>query len=81
VKKTFRPEFPEPRDDVIFFKASTKKELAHIVEIQIGRPGKTAPSKTSRWTWKPREKVYSAKEGYDPQFARARSNAPCRSNC
>ena len=42
LKRHFRPEFLNRVDDVIIFQSLDEEELARIVEIQIGRLGKTA---------------------------------------
>jgi ATP-dependent Clp protease ATP-binding subunit ClpB len=68
LKRHFRPEFLNRVDDVIIFQSLDEEELAHIVEIQVGRLEKRLAQQNLTLEVDTAAKKLLAKEGYDPQF-------------
>src|SRR5690348_5318515 len=64
----FRPEFLNRVDDTIIFHSLDEKQLAHVVEIQLGRLEKRLSQQQLALEVDRSAKQLLAKEGYDPQF-------------
>ena len=68
LKRHFRPEFLNRVDDVIIFQSLDESELAHIVDIQLGRLEQRLAQQNLTLEVDKAAKLLIAKEGYDPQF-------------
>jgi ATP-dependent Clp protease ATP-binding subunit ClpB len=64
----FRPEFLNRIDDIIIFHGLDEKELAKIVEIQLGRLEQRLAQQHLTLEVDRAAKELLAREGYDPQF-------------
>ncbi len=68
LKRHFRPEFLNRVDDVIIFQSLNESELAHIVDIQLGRLETRLAQQNLTLDVDDAAKKLLASEGYDPQF-------------
>jgi len=68
LKRHFRPEFLNRVDDVIIFQSLDERELARIVDIQLGRLEKRLAQQNLTLKVDEAAKQWLAREGYDPQF-------------
>ncbi len=68
LKKHFRPEFLNRVDDVIIFQSLDESELAHIVDIQLGRLEQRLAQQNLTLDVDAAAKKLLASEGYEPQF-------------
>jgi len=68
LRSHFRPEFLNRVDDIIIFRALDEKQLAHIVEIQLGRLEKRLAQQQLSLELDRSAKQLIAREGFDPQF-------------
>jgi ATP-dependent Clp protease ATP-binding subunit ClpB len=68
LKKHFRPEFLNRVDDVIIFQSLDESELAHIVDMQLGRLEQRLAQQNLTLDVNADVKKLLASEGYDPQF-------------
>lgn len=66
VKRTFNPEFINRIDDMVIFRALTKDDLVHIVEILLGDLQKRISEKKITLELDESAKELIIKEGYDP---------------
>jgi ATP-dependent Clp protease ATP-binding subunit ClpB len=68
LKKYFRPEFLNRIDDIIIFHSLDEKEIAAIVEVQLGHLKERLAQQQLTVTLDAAATRFLAKEGYDPQF-------------
>ena len=68
VNLSFKPEFLNRLDDVVVFDALSTKELARIVDLQIGLMQKRLAEKRITLTATDAAKEWLAIEGYDPAY-------------
>ncbi|HLR43665.1 MAG TPA: AAA family ATPase, partial [Brevibacterium sp.] len=68
VNLSFKPEFLNRLDDVVVFDALSTKELARIVDLQIGLMQQRLAEKRITLTATDAAKDWLAIEGYDPAF-------------
>jgi ATP-dependent Clp protease ATP-binding subunit ClpB len=68
LRKHFRPEFLNRVDDVIVFHALSEKDLAKIVDIQLGRLRERLAERNITLTLTDAAKAHIVKVGYDPAF-------------
>ncbi|MDT8342490.1 MAG: ATP-dependent chaperone ClpB, partial [Longimicrobiales bacterium] len=64
----FRPEFMNRVDDIVVFRPLSREDLAHIVELQLGRVAHLAGELGVRLEVTPEARAYLAEEGYEPAF-------------
>ena len=64
----FRPEFLNRIDEIVIFDRLEDADLAHIVEIQLGRLHKRLASQKLTLTLTEAAKLHLAREGYDPVY-------------
>jgi ATP-dependent Clp protease ATP-binding subunit ClpB len=64
----FRPEFLNRVDEIIIFHSLTREDLAHIVDIQIGRLRKLLGERKMDVELTEPAMQYLAQEGYDPIY-------------
>ncbi len=68
LKETFRPEFLNRLDEVIFFHPLSKSDIKQIVDLQMESVKSRLSEKKIKLTVKESAKVFLAEQGYDPQF-------------
>jgi ATP-dependent Clp protease ATP-binding subunit ClpB len=68
LRRTFRPEFLNRIDEIIFFEPLGRAQLDRIVEIQVGRLGKLLADKNLALTLTPEAIALVAERGYDPVY-------------
>ena len=68
LKKTIRPEFLNRIDETIMFLPLTEKQIAGVVELQLGRTKKMLAQQGFDLQWTPQAVDYLAHVGYDPEF-------------
>ncbi len=68
LRQSFRPEFLNRIDEVIVFRALTREQIGHIVEIQLARTAKRLADRgiTLQLSAAARERL--SNEGYDPIY-------------
>ena len=81
LKRHFRPEFLNRVDDVIFSKASTRRNWRKSWTSSLSGWRNGWRNRISRWTWTPRRRSCWPRKATTRNSARARSNAPCRNKC
>ena len=68
LKEKFKPEFLNRIDEIVMFKALTKEELMHIVDIQINSLKKRLSDQDIELTITDKTKKHLADEGYEPLY-------------
>ncbi len=68
LRQHFRPEFLNRVDDVIIFKPLGKAEIAHIIDLQLGRLEKLLADRKLKIELTPQAREAVATEGYDPAY-------------
>jgi ATP-dependent Clp protease ATP-binding subunit ClpB len=68
LKKTFKPEFLNRVDDIIFFRGLDKNDMKQILKIQLGYLRKRLESKQITISLSKDAKQAVAERGYDPSF-------------
>ncbi|MDO8584484.1 MAG: ATP-dependent chaperone ClpB [bacterium] len=68
LKEQFRPEFLNRVDDIVVFHTLTKKDLTHIVELQLNLVAKRLENKKIRLAFTDKAKLLIAEKGYDPSY-------------
>jgi ATP-dependent Clp protease ATP-binding subunit ClpB len=68
LRKTFRPEFLNRIDEIVFFNRLTPKELDRIVELQVARAQRRLTDRQVTLKLTNRAKAFLAKEGFDPVY-------------
>ncbi len=68
LRAAFRPEFLNRIDDIIMFKALTREDMTHIVDIQLGRLHQLLAGRELRVELSVAAKTLLADMGYDPVF-------------
>ena len=68
LKQTFRPEFLNRVDEIIFFRGLDRDDLARILEIQLGYLRKRIADRKVEIELSDAAKQAIAAEGYDPAF-------------
>ncbi len=67
LKKTMRPEFLNRIDKVVVFRALTKKDIYHIIDLQIDELNKRLQKKGMAVRLTAATKQYLLEHGYDPK--------------
>jgi ATP-dependent Clp protease ATP-binding subunit ClpB len=68
LKKTFRPEFLNRLDEIVFYKPLTKENIFKIIDLQINQLNKRLLDKQLRCTLTEAAKTYIVDEAFDPAF-------------
>ena len=68
LKEKFKPEFLNRIDEIVMFKALTKEELTHIVDIQTNSLKKRLLDQDIELTITDETKKHLADEGYEPLY-------------
>jgi ATP-dependent Clp protease ATP-binding subunit ClpA len=68
LKTTFRPEFLNRLDEIIFFHPLSRNDMKQIVELQLERVKARMAEKKIRLSIKEAVKTKLAELGFDPQF-------------
>jgi ATP-dependent Clp protease ATP-binding subunit ClpB len=68
LRQTFRPEFLNRVDDIIIFRPLGKKEIEHIITLQLARLEKLLADRKLKIELTPQAREVIATEGYDPAF-------------
>ena len=68
LKEKFKPEFLNRIDEIVMFKALTKEELTHIVDIQTNSLKKRLSDQDIELTITDKTKKHLADEGYEPLY-------------
>ncbi|MBQ6160459.1 MAG: AAA family ATPase, partial [Oscillospiraceae bacterium] len=68
LKKTFRPEFLNRLDEIVFYKPLTKENIFKIIDLQIDQLNKRLLDKQLRCTLTEAAKTYIVDAAFDPQF-------------
>lgn len=68
LKRSFKPEFINRLDEIIFFHPLVEKDIEHIVDIQLELVLKRLEDKKIKVTFGSKVKKHLAKVGYDPLF-------------
>ncbi len=68
LKKTFRPEFLNRLDEIVFYKPLTKDNIFKIIDLQINQLNKRLLDKQLRCALTEAAKSYIVDEAFDPAF-------------
>jgi ATP-dependent Clp protease ATP-binding subunit ClpB len=68
LRRTFKPEFLNRIDEIIFFHSLTPEQIGEIVEIQIGRLQKRLQDRQIRLVLSEAARDLIAEKGYDPVY-------------
>jgi ATP-dependent Clp protease ATP-binding subunit ClpB len=68
LRQHFRPEFLNRVDDIIIFRPLGKKEIEHIIGLQLARLEKLLADRKLKIELTPQARGVIATEGYDPAF-------------
>ena len=68
LKKTFRPEFLNRLDEIVFYKPLTKDNIFKIIDLQINQLNKRLLDKQLRCSLTDAAKTYIVDAAFDPQF-------------
>ena len=68
LKKTFRPEFLNRLDEIVFYKPLTKENIFKIIDLQIGQLNKRLLDKQLRCTLTDAAKSFIVDAAFDPAF-------------
>ena len=68
LKKTIRPEFLNRIDETIMFLPLTKKEIAQVVQLQLGAVRRMLEPQGFALNVTPKAVEFLADEGFDPEF-------------
>ncbi len=68
LKRSFRPEFLNRLDEIVFYKPLTKENIAHIVDLQIADLNRRLEDKQLRVTLTGEAKDFIISTAYDPVY-------------
>ena len=68
LKQSFRPEFLNRLDEIVFYKPLTRDEIGHIVDLQIADLQRRLTDKQLRVELTPAAKTFIVDSGYDPIY-------------
>ncbi|MEW5764940.1 MAG: ATP-dependent chaperone ClpB [Acidobacteriota bacterium] len=68
LKSTFRPEFLNRLDEVIFFRSLSRRDLEAVVDIQLGRLARRLEERGLALEVAPEVKSFLAEAGWDPDY-------------
>jgi len=68
VRERFRPEFLNRLDEVVLFRRLAREDMAHIVDIQLGRLRKLLEERKLRLELDDNAREWLAEAGFDPTY-------------
>ncbi len=68
LRRSFRPEFLNRLDEIVFYKPLTKDNITHIIDLIMADLNKRLAEKQLRCELTPKAKEFIVEEGYDPAF-------------
>ena len=68
LRRTFRPEFLNRLDEIVFYKPLTKENVTKIIDLQIAALNKRLADKQLKCELTPAAKSFVIDAAYDPQF-------------
>lgn len=68
LKQSFRPEFLNRLDEIVFYKPLTRENMVSIVELQIADLNRRLANKQISCTVTPAAKDYIVEQAYDPVY-------------
>ena len=68
LKRSFRPEFLNRLEEIVYYKPLTKENMEHIIDIQIGALNKRLATKQITCELTPEAKAYAIEAAYDPLY-------------
>ena len=68
LKRSFRPEFLNRLDEIVYYKPLTKENITSIVDLLIGSLNKRLADKQLTVELTPAAKTYVIDNGYDPLY-------------
>jgi ATP-dependent Clp protease ATP-binding subunit ClpB len=68
LRQTFRPEFINRLDEIVFYKPLTKENITHIVDLLLAGLNRRLEDKQLKVELTPAAKRYVIENGYDPQY-------------
>ena len=68
LKRSFRPEFLNRLDEIVFYKPLTKENVSHIVELMVGSLNQRLAAKELKCVLTPAAKDFVMEEAYDPLY-------------
>ena len=68
LRRSFRPEFLNRLDEIVFYKPLTKADIARIIDLLMAGLNKRLSAQQLRCALTPAEKTLIADEGYDPIY-------------
>ena len=68
LKRSFRPEFLNRLDEIVFYKPLTKENITAIIDLQIAALNRRLADKQLACTLTERAKQFIIEASYDPQF-------------
>ncbi len=68
LKKSFRPEFLNRLDEIVFYKPLTKKDITAIIDLMLKELNGRLEEKQLSCEVSPEAKAYIIEEGYDPVY-------------
>ena len=68
LRRSFRPEFLNRLDEIVFYKPLTKEDVTRIIDLLIGKLNERLVSQQIRVELTRKAKAYIVDEAYDPEF-------------
>ncbi len=68
LKQSFRPEFLNRLDEIVYYKPLTKTEIGSIVDLMVNSLGKRLEDKQLKLVLTPEAKAFIVDNGYDPVY-------------
>ncbi len=68
LKQSFRPEFLNRLDEIVYYKPLTKEEIGSIVDLMVSSLEKRLEDKQLKLTLTPEAKKFIVDSGYDPVY-------------
>ncbi|MDD5954102.1 MAG: AAA family ATPase, partial [Firmicutes bacterium] len=68
LRRSFRPEFLNRLDEIVFYKPLTKESVTAIVDLQIGKLNKRLEEQQIRCQLTQKAKDFIVEQAYDPEF-------------
>ncbi len=68
LKQSFRPEFLNRLDEIVYYKPLTKTEIGSIVDLMVNSLGRRLEDKQLKLVLTPEAKAFIVDNGYDPVY-------------
>jgi len=68
LRRSFRPEFLNRLDEIVFYKPLTKGDITKIIDLIIAELNRRLAEKQLTCTVTPAAKAFIVENGYDPAF-------------